>query len=93
MADAIQMSALISMIEQGFIPDGGGSTAGIILEAFPDFWEALERKLREFSAYIAESGISAEAAGLVSAQAVHCDAAREAASSAALANLARFLKN
>jgi hypothetical protein len=86
------MDALISMVEQGFLPDGG-STLGIILEAFPDFWQALGKSLRELGDYIPGTGLSEEAGALVSGQAVHCDAAREDASSAALANLARFLKD
>ena len=85
-----QMDALIEAAQAGFIPDGG-SSLGAVLEGFPQLFATLEAKLHELGEYIPGMGMSEEAGALVSDMAVHCGAAQEAASSAALTNLARFL--
>jgi phytoene dehydrogenase-like protein len=85
-----QMDALIEAAQAGFIPDGGTSL-GAVLEAFPEFFRLLTEKLHELGEYIPGMGMSEEAGALISDMAVHCGAAQESASSAALVNLAQFL--
>lgn len=86
----MNIEILIEAAQQGFIPDGGESL-GAALEGFPELFRALEERLHELGEYIPGHGMSEEAGALVSDMAVHCGSAREAASSAALTTLARFL--